>query len=208
MTGTLPIASVYACVLFDLGASHSFISSRFVVKHGLVHEPLDVELCVDTPVGGSLITDRICKSCAVKIGDRELPADLVVLEMKDFDVILGMDWLAANHASLDCHSKLVTFQMPGQRRFSFIGSPGGAPTQIISACKASRLLRKGCEGFLASISEVSQEALRLEDITIVRDFPDVFPEDLPGLPPDREIEFSIDLVPSTGPISKAPYCGT
>ncbi|XP_077234715.1 uncharacterized protein LOC143876922 [Tasmannia lanceolata] len=116
VTGTLPIASVYACVLFDSGASHSFISSRFVVKHGLVHEPLDVELCVDTPVGGSLITDRICKSCAVKIGDRELPADLVVLEMKDFDVILGMDWLAANHASLDCHSKLVTFQMPGQRR--------------------------------------------------------------------------------------------
>ncbi|XP_077225770.1 uncharacterized protein LOC143858961 [Tasmannia lanceolata] len=171
VTGTLPVASVYACVLFDSGASHSFISSQFIVKHGLVHEPLDVELCVDTPVGGSLITDRICKSCAVKIGDRELPADL----------------------------------MPGQRGFSFFGSTVGAPTHIISACKTSRLLRKGCEGFLASILEVSQEALRLEDITIVRDFPDVFPEDLPGLPPDREIEFSIDLVPSTGPISKAPY---
>ncbi|XP_077242573.1 uncharacterized protein LOC143883096 [Tasmannia lanceolata] len=149
-------------------ASNAVVAARFVVKHGLVHEPLDVELCVDTPVGGSLITDRVFKSCVVKIGDRELPTELVVLEMRDFDVILGMDWLATNHANLDCHSNLVTFQMPGQL---------------------------GCQ----------PGDLRLEDIPVVRDFLDVFPEDLPGLPPDREIEFSIDLVPSTGPILKAPY---
>ncbi|KAL6310827.1 hypothetical protein AAG906_005867 [Vitis piasezkii] len=115
---------------------------------------------------------------------------LYSLTFVDFDVILGMDWLASYHAS-DCFEKRVTFSIPGH---------------LILALKeaSSSLLKKGCQGFLASV--VSNESdLKLEDIPIVREYPDVFPEDLPGLPPEREVEFTIDLVPGTGPMSKAPY---
>ena len=76
---------------------------------------------------------------------------------------------------------------------------------IISALQASNMLKKGCSGLLAYMinSEATNE--KLEDIPIVKEFPDVFPEELPGLPLDRDIEFSIELLPGTGPISKAPY---
>ncbi|RVW32511.1 Transposon Ty3-G Gag-Pol polyprotein [Vitis vinifera] len=136
--------------------------------------------------------------------DVEMPVDLVLLDLQDFDVILGMDWLASYHASVDCFEKRVTFSIPGQPKFSFEGKHVDRPLRMISALRASSLLKKGCQGFLASVMS-NESDLKLEDIPIVREYPDVFPEDLPGLPPEREVEFTIDLVPGTGPMSKAPY---
>jgi hypothetical protein len=136
---------------------------------------------------------------------RELSVDLVLLGMHDFDVILGMNWLAAYHASVDCFEEEVVFRPPGELEFRFKGSRLPSLPHMISALRANRLLRKGCRGFLASVVDLQKKELEIEDIPVVREFPDVFPEDLPGLPPDREVEFSIDLVPGTAPISKAPY---
>jgi len=84
----------------------------------------------------------------------------------------------------------------------FEGTKNKVSIPVISALKATKLLRHGCQGFLATLID---KEIRIEDIEVVREYPDVFPEDLPGLPPDREVEFSIDLLPETGPISKAPY---
>lgn len=78
-------------------------------------------------------------------------------------------------------------------------------SNVISAIHANKLLRKGCKGYLAYVVDNEKEGIKIDDIPIVRDFVDVFPEDLPGLPFDREIEFAIDLVPETAPISMAPY---
>nr|CAN61139.1 hypothetical protein VITISV_009489 [Vitis vinifera] len=133
-----------------------------------------------------------------------MPVDLVLLDLQDFDVILGMDWLASYHASVNCFEKRVTFSIPGQPKFSFERKHVDRPLCMISALRASSLLKKGCQGFLASVMS-NESDLKLEDIPIVREYPDVFPEDLPGLPPEREVEFTIDLVPGTGPMSKAPY---
>uniref|UniRef100_A0A2N9G313 RNA-directed DNA polymerase n=1 Tax=Fagus sylvatica TaxID=28930 RepID=A0A2N9G313_FAGSY len=180
ITGIIQVSSAYAYVLFDPGATHSFVSVVFAKKHNLESLPLEIELCVDTPVGGVVIASDICKSCVTKIANRELVADLTLLEMKDFDVILGMDWLAANYASVDCRSKKVKFQIPGEMEFSFVGSGASVTPCVISALQARRMLRKGCRGYLAT------------KICL-------------GLPPDREIEFSVDLLPGSGPISKAPY---
>ena len=77
--------------------------------------------------------------------------------------------------------------------------------RVISALRAKRLLRKGCQRYLAHVVDTRKEVLKLDDIPVVRDFPNVFLEDLPGMPIDREIEFSIDLLLGTSPISKAPY---
>ena len=115
-----------------------------------------------------------------------------------------MDWLASYHASVDCFGKRVTFSILGLLEFSFEGKHVDRPLRMISTLRASSLLRKGCQGFLAYVVNEEND-LKLEEILIVRDYLDVFLEDLPGLPPEREVEFTIDLAPGTTPISKAPY---
>ena len=87
----------------------------------------------------------------------------------------------------------------------FQGSPPQKSVKIVSALKTHKLISHGCEGYLASVQNLSVSSPSVNDIAIVREFPDVFPEELPGLPPMREIEFAIELVPGSQPISKAPY---
>ena len=117
-----------------------------------------------------------------------------------------MDFLEKYNASIECRRRKVVFDLEGDDRFEFIGDAKKKTKLFLSAMKARKMLAKGCKGFLASIMDKKKEdKLKLEDVPIVRDFGDVFPEDLPGLPPDREIEFEIELAPGTGPISKAPY---
>ena len=165
---------------------------------------MDFDLFVATPLGDSVVLSKIIRDCCVMIGYREMTVDLVLLGLQDFDVILGMDWLASYHASVDCFGKRVTFSIPGQPDFSFEGKHLDKPLCVISALQASSLLRKSCQGFLAYVVNEKND-LKLEDIPIVKDYPDVFLEDLPSLPPEREVEFTIDLAPGTTPISKAPY---
>ena len=145
------------------------------------------------------------QSCVINIVGRELFADLILLHMRDFDVILGIDWLSTYHAIVEFFEKRVIFHIPGQSEFYLEGDTKVKPLSIIFALQASNMLKKGCSGFLAYMinSEATNE--KLEDIPIVREFSNVFPEELPSLPPDREIEFSVELLPGTGPISKAPY---
>ena len=83
---------------------------------------MESKLCVDTLVGDVVVTDSVCKSCVVKIADRELLADLTLLEMRDVDIILGMDWLATHYAMVDYHRKTIIFQVPGEIEFCFVGS--------------------------------------------------------------------------------------
>ena len=113
--------------------------------------------------------------------------------------------MAVYHASVDCFGKDVVFRPLGDPKFLFKGSRMHALPRVILALRAKCLLRKGCQGYLAHVVDTRKEVLKFDDIPIVREFPDVFPEDLPGIPIDKKIEFSIDLLPGTSPISKAPY---
>ncbi|GKV15612.1 hypothetical protein SLEP1_g26388 [Rubroshorea leprosula] len=165
----------------------------------------DFELHVDTPLGGVMTTRDVCRTEDIYIDGRQLSANLFVLDISDFDIILGMNWLSKYFASIDCNCKWVIFNIPKEPEFSFQGSGSFAPPMLISALQAQKYLINGCQGFLVFVTDASSVTLRLEDIPMVCEFSDVFPEDLPGLPPNREIEFAIDLVPSIGPISKASY---
>ena len=199
------VSTTYAYALFDLGATHFFISSNFAKKHNFKFEPMEFELCVDTLVRDVVVTDSVCKSCVVKIADRELLADLTLLDMRDFDIIFGMDWLAAHYAMVDCHRKKVIFQVPSKIELCFVGNGAYTSPWVISALQLRRMMKKGCIGYLAIVRHTQQGELKLEDIPILREFPDVFSEDLSRLSLDREIEFSIDLLPSFSLISKTPY---
>ena len=117
-----------------------------------------------------------------------------------------MACLATYHANVDCYKKEVVFCIPGRPEFVFHGSRESLVPNVISAIHANKLLRKGCKVYLAYVVNNQKEGIKIDDIPIVGDFVDVFPKDIPGLPFDREIEFAIDLMPGTTPISMAPYC--
>ncbi|KAJ8633073.1 hypothetical protein MRB53_026409 [Persea americana] len=125
--------------------------------------------------------------------------------MYDFDVILGMDWLAGYHATMDCFHKTLSFKLEETPAgVLFQGERRNPYPRFISALNADRLVRSGCEGYLAFIME-DKRSQGVKEIPIVCEFLDIFPKEIPGLPPVREIDFTIELLPGTAPISIAPY---
>ncbi|KAL0536561.1 hypothetical protein IC582_025510 [Cucumis melo] len=152
-----------------------------------------------------MLSKEKVKACQIELAGHAIEVTLIVLDMLDFDVILGMDWLAANHASIDCSRKEVTFNPPSMASFKFKGGGSKSLPQVISAIRASKLLSQGTWGILASVVDTREADVSLSSEPVVRDYPDVFPEELPGLPPHREVEFAIELEPGTVPISRAPY---
>ncbi|TYK11938.1 ty3-gypsy retrotransposon protein [Cucumis melo var. makuwa] len=204
VTGTLPVLGHYALVLFDSGSSHSLISSAFVLHARLEVEPLHHVLSVSTPSRECILSKEKVKGCQIEITGHVIEVMLLVLDM-DFDVILGMDWLAANHASIDCSRKEVAFNPPSLASFKFKGEGSRSLPKVISAMRASKLLSQGTWSILASVVDTREVDVSLSSEPVVRDYLDVFPEELPGLPPHREIEFAIELEPGTVPISRAPY---
>ncbi|TYK03492.1 DNA/RNA polymerases superfamily protein [Cucumis melo var. makuwa] len=121
------------------------------------------------------------------------------------DVILGMDFLYTHYAFMDCHKKEVIFNNPSLTKVVFRGERKIVPSSLISALKANKLLRKGCIAFLTHVVEVQEEKLKLEDVPVVNEFLDVFSINLSSLPPDREVEFTIELLVGTSPILQASY---
>ncbi|KAI3681177.1 hypothetical protein L6452_35962 [Arctium lappa] len=118
---------------------------------------------------------------------------------------MGMDWLARHRATIDCESKHVIFGDVSHPELIFQGVPPKEGTRVISSIKVEQFMWQSCEGFLASLQDPDQVPLSLDSIPIVKEFSDVFPDDLPGIPPVREVEFSIELISGATPISKAPY---
>ncbi|XP_073136980.1 uncharacterized protein [Henckelia pumila] len=125
--------------------------------------------------------------------------------MEDFDCIIEIDLLTTYRAILDCYQRFVQFRPEdGEARY-FYGEGVRPPMPVVFALKSRRALKSGGEGYLIYAIDASLEGPDIQEIPVVREFPDVFPEDIPGLPPAREIEFGIELVPGTTPISRAPY---
>ena len=120
-------------------------------------------------------------------------------------MVLGMDWLSHHRATLDCYKKEVKLNMPGKLEVKFRGLRRELSPCMISAMKAQKMLRKGYQGYLAYVVETGTEGTILDEIPVVTEFLDVFPDDIAGLPPEREVEFTIDLIPGTEPISIPPY---
>ena len=113
VTVTFRIHTLFFRALIDLGSTHSFVSVFFAGLLGMPIDNMDFDLFVATPLGDSVVVDKIIRDCCVMIGYREMTVDLILLDLQDFDVILGMDWLASYHASIDCFRKRVTFSIPG-----------------------------------------------------------------------------------------------
>ena len=195
----------WAHVLFDSGASRSFTSTSFASILDLEIAPLSCPLFVETPMGGVMEAKWGCSGCVLNVGGYEVVIDLVLIRMIVFDVIVGIDWLAPHHAVLDCFSKKVTFQIGCRSRVSFYADLGGGQTRSLIETGKKWLRKNGGQHFLFTMPGESKRMVTMDSIPQVCDFADVFPDELPGLPPHREMDFSIDLYPGTDPISVAPF---
>ncbi|XP_076894031.1 uncharacterized protein LOC143546206 [Bidens hawaiensis] len=183
ITGTFLVNNVYSRVLFDSGANQSFIDKKFC---SLLNESLD----------------KLDKFHVVETADGNQVRISEVLN-KGFDIILGMEWLSDNQARILCDKKAIEICANG-KTIQIAGDIDGGHVSLISMIKANKCLHKGCLAFMVYVTEEPKEK-KLEDVSIVSEFPDAFPEKLPGIPPERDVEFKIDLVPRTAPIAKSPY---
>ena len=149
-----------------------------------------------------LATHRV-KGGSVTISGRVIEDTLIVLSKQDFNVILGMDWLGENRVLIDCDTRIVTLRLSSGDNFTYKGATSKGAPSVISSLRAKKWIRSGTSAFLASV--ILDNSNKKTSIHIVREFVDVFPEDLPGLPSARKVDFGIDLEPEIVPISKAPY---
>ncbi|XP_075100011.1 uncharacterized protein LOC142176388 [Nicotiana tabacum] len=150
----------------DPGSTFSYVTPYFAINLGLEPEQLNEPFLVSTPVGESVKVRRVYRGCIVSVQGCNTKADLIELEMVDFDVIMS---------------------------------------KFISYLKAQRMIGKGRLAYLAHIINTELEPPTLQSVPVIREFSEVFPDDLPGHPPERIIDFDIDLMPGTQPIYIPPY---
>ncbi|GJZ34808.1 putative reverse transcriptase domain-containing protein [Tanacetum coccineum] len=191
VTGTFLLNNHYASILFHIGADRSFISTAFSSLINIALTPLENFYDVKLADGKLVGIDTIIRGCTLNFLDHPFNIDLMPVELGGFDVIIGMDWLRRCHAVIVCDEKLV--QVP----YGF------------KTAQEFFTWQKDARGFLTQISskkeEGKSEGKQIKDVPIVQDFPEVFPKDLPGLPPARPVEFQIDLILRAAPVARALY---
>ncbi|XP_071694812.1 uncharacterized protein [Rutidosis leptorrhynchoides] len=152
-----------------------------------------------------MTTEEAREEDEVITADKNFKIDLLPVELGSFDVVVGMDWLTPLRAAIMCYDKAINIPLENGETLIIQGEKSGSKLNIISCIKTRRYLMKGYQATLSNVKEVESEEKRIEDVPVVREFPEVFPEELPGLPPQRQVKFQIDLTPSAAPIAKEPY---
>jgi hypothetical protein len=185
--GMFFINATSTVVLFDSRASHSFISDAYVEKHNLPIALLKCQMIVSSP-GWDMPARQLCPKVNLKISGVDFVANLIVLELKGINVILWMDWLSKHKVLIDCVKKSIKPTTPDGKELEYIAKHVVSSKGIANRVKLNQL-------------DVSQGPM----VLVVNEFPNVFPEELLGMPPDRDIEFVIDLKSGTAPIYKSPY---
>jgi hypothetical protein len=148
---------------------------------------------------------ELVKSCPVDMNGLSTKVDLNILSLGSYDCLIGMEWLDQHHAILDCRNKEFTcFNEEGNQR-SIQGIPRAVTVREISTMQLKKCYRKGCQLFAAHVGETPKDKVSsIEDHEVLKEFEDIFQE-VPGLPPKRDIDFFVNLMPGAAPVSKAPY---
>ncbi|GKC77788.1 putative nucleotidyltransferase, ribonuclease H [Tanacetum coccineum] len=181
MTGTFTLNKHFATTLFDSGADYSFVSTTFIPLLGLEPSDLGFKYEIEIASGQLVEIDKVIKGCKLEIEGHIFDIDLIPFGHGSFDVIIGMDWLSNYKAEIICHEKVVRIPLPDGNMLRVLGERPEEKVRFLMGVK------------------------KQEEIVVVRDFPEVFPDDLSGLPPIREIEFRIELTPGATPVAKSPY---
>jgi hypothetical protein len=182
MTGIFSVLNYPAVILFDFGATHSFISAKFSAKCQLPFHHTNGGITISTP-GGRVATYQINRHVPIILGSFIFKTTLLIMGLESVDIILGTDWLSQHHVVIDVAARAIKIHSPMDGEITLY-----LPDQGCTHSYAFALIESP-----------------VERIPVVCEYPDVFPDELPGMPPDRDIEFAIELQPGTTPISKRPY---
>ncbi|GJU88707.1 putative reverse transcriptase domain-containing protein [Tanacetum coccineum] len=212
VTGTFHLNDHYASILFETDIDRSFVSTTFSSLIDITPTTLDYYYDVELAHEKIIRINTIIRGCTLNFLDHPFNINLMLVELGSFDVIISMDWLSKYHALIDYTKKIVRIPW-GNETLIVHGDKSiqGNRTRlnIISCTKIHKYLLKGHNVFLAYVTtkETKDKSgeKRLEDVPIVRDFPEVFPEDLTSHPLTRQVEFQINLMPGAAPVARAPY---
>ncbi|KAA3477358.1 DNA/RNA polymerases superfamily protein [Gossypium australe] len=188
ITGTFSLYDTNVVALIDPGSTHSYICMNLVSSKNLPVESTEFMIKVSNPLGKYVLVDKVYKGCPLMIRGYYFSADLMLFP---FDVILGID--------------VIELKCQNNENLRVESDELGELPIVLSSMSTQRYVRKGCEAFLASVLNMKVTKINIESEPVVCEYLDVFPEELPGLPPVREVEFAIDLVPGIVPISITLY---
>ena len=181
IAGTFTLFDIDLYALIDPGSTHSYICMEQMSDKLPSVELLDYDLLVTSPMGHSVRVNHVYKNCPLMVHDKEFSVDLISLLFHEFDLILGMDWLSKHRDIVDCDKKRVLLICLDLSEVIIQGIRSKSVPKVMSSMKARRFMRKGCETFLALILDSKREQVNLENIPLIREFPNVFPEELPGV---------------------------
>nr|GEV29437.1 putative reverse transcriptase domain-containing protein [Tanacetum cinerariifolium] len=162
---------------------------------------LDTSYEVELADGRVASTNIVLKGCNINLENHLFKIDLMPIELGTFDVIIGMNWLVEKNAVIVCGKKVV--HVPYKNKTLVVeGDKGASRLKVKSCIKAKKYIERGSQLFVVRVIKKEPQEERLEDVPVIRDFPEVFLDDLPGLPPPRQIEFRIDLIPGVAPVTR------
>ncbi|GKB92399.1 putative reverse transcriptase domain-containing protein [Tanacetum coccineum] len=179
VTGMFLLNQHLARVLFNFGADKSFISTSLASMLNIPPITIDTFYDIEMADRSLVSTNTVIQGCTLTLLNQPFEIDLMPIKLGSFDIVIGMDWLSKYHARIICDEKVVHIPIDGE-------------TLII-------------QGDRTQVMKKTPDEKRLEDIPVIREFPEVFPEDLPGIPPVHQVEFQIDLIPGATPVARAPY---
>ncbi|VFQ73370.1 unnamed protein product [Cuscuta campestris] len=185
--GTFILFDSVMHALIDPGSTLSYICVGMPANSAIVRSDLEIPTVVSNPLGHSMRLHHIYHRCPLSMQGKQFPADLIELPHKEFDIILGMDWLTEHRAVVDYSCRTVRLRAEDGSDVSLSGEVFPKTPEFISSLSARRLIRKKCEMFLCHVQDMRKESPRQQNIRTVCDFPDVFPEDLPGKRPEFAI---------------------
>ncbi|GKC39734.1 putative reverse transcriptase domain-containing protein, partial [Tanacetum coccineum] len=204
VTGTFLLNQHLARVLFDSGVDKSFVSISLASMLNIPPITLDTTYDIEMADGNLVGTNTVIQGCTLILLNQPFKIDLMPIKLGNFDVVIGMDWLSKYHARIICDEKVVRIPIDGETLI-IRGDRSKTRLNLMSCIKTKRYISRGYQVFVAQVMEKKSDKKRLEDIPVVREFLEVFPEDLPGLPLVCQVEFQIDLNPVAAPVAQAPY---
>ena len=154
IVGNFYIFETIVHALIDLGSTHSYICTTISSLGSLLKSETEHDILVTNPLGHSVIMNRVYRDCLIRIRQYEFPRDLIELSLREFDVILGMNWLSRHQVVFDCGMKRVTLRAPSGEEVSFIGERSSYLSNVISTAIARTMVRKGCEAYLAYVIDM------------------------------------------------------
>ncbi|GKD46565.1 putative reverse transcriptase domain-containing protein, partial [Tanacetum coccineum] len=193
VTGTFLLNNRYAFVLFDSGSDRSFVDTRFSSMLNIDPVKIGASYEVELADGRVVSTNTIFKGCTLNSVNHIFEMDLMSIELGTFDVLIGMDWLVKHDAIIVYGDKVIRIPY-GNKMLIVESDKGVSRLKVISCIKTCKYIERGCHLFLAHMTENKLKEKQLEDVPVIHDFPEVFPEELPGLPSTRQMrELSVQL---------------